>query len=53
MTARSVYEAAVKAAEVARLATIQAATLTAQEKINASGVGVGANPALGVADGSA
>jgi hypothetical protein len=53
MTARSVYEAAVKSAETAKIAAFQAATVSHQVAVNASSVDAGINPARGVADGSA
>jgi hypothetical protein len=49
MTARSVYEAATKAAETAKLPTIQLANLTHQITVNANSVDLGysSNLALG------
>lgn len=52
MSVRSVYEAACKAAEVARLATVQAATLTHQITVDNAGINVGNHPSRGCADGS-
>jgi hypothetical protein len=48
MTVRSVFEAAVITANVARTATLQTAANTLQEAINAVGDNAGANPQLGV-----
>jgi hypothetical protein len=44
MTARDVYVAAVKAAEVAKIAAFQAATQAHQVAVNASGVDAGHQP---------
>jgi hypothetical protein len=52
MGAREVYQAACKAAEVARLATVQSATLTHQITVDNAGINVGNHPSRGVADGS-
>jgi hypothetical protein len=47
MTARTVYEAAVKSAATAKTATLIANETTKQETINASGVNVGYYPGKG------
>jgi hypothetical protein len=52
LTARDTYQAACKAAEVARLATVQSATLTHQITVDNAGINVGNHPSRGVADGS-
>jgi hypothetical protein len=49
MGARETYQSSVASAEATKLATLQKATLTAQESINAVGVNAGKNPMLGVA----
>jgi hypothetical protein len=53
MGARETYQAAVIAAEKAKIAAFQAATVSHQVAVNAASVDAGINPARGVADGSA
>jgi hypothetical protein len=52
MSARDTYIAAVKTAEVAKIAAFQAATQAHQVSVNNAGVDAGVNPAIGVANGS-
>ena len=47
MTNRSQYESDIKTAEATKLGTLQTATVTQQEAINAVGVNAGKPPAFG------